>query len=328
MGITIAFWSAYNFYNAGDEVLYDVNGFTYKALTSSYNQAPPSFPLVWLQIGGGANVESIASGAGISVNSTQPKYPIVSTNLSSADGRLQISNPSGTQVLLTNNSPASVAPGTAISVAGVPLTGLTINNTGLNGIVPGLGISVSGGSTATIANSGVVDIQAGSGIQISTPAPGTRQITEVVQNNTNTKNYASFTFNGNCPPGITSLCTIPMAGFSPADNVYFVSFRVFGSVNFQPNPGQQVFFRIYITDSPTGAFDPTHNSPCSWDSAVSGGTFGTFDTGGTLSQNFFLSPPANLYLVLAQTTSGTYNSMNATINVAVSSAFSGAYLPT
>jgi hypothetical protein len=118
-------WSPTTYYVVGDIVEYLAS--IYESLTTNYNRVPPTNPGDWNQIGGGGAVSAINAGVGIAVNPVPPANPTVSINLTSADARLTITNGIGTQRILNNQCPISVAGGTSLTTTGTNATGITID---------------------------------------------------------------------------------------------------------------------------------------------------------------------------------------------------------
>lgn len=291
-------WVSGAYYNLGDEVLYVPNTIIYRALAASFNNPPPLFPALWQPLNGPLVVDRISAGAGITVNATSSKFPIVSTNLSSPNTGLTITNGSGTQLVLTNHTPASVAAGTAISIAGINPTGLTVSNTGLLSVTPGLGLAATGGPfTPELYNAGVVDLVNGNGIIVTTPLPGQRQIDESALVNVDTKNFTASGYNGFVgPSSVANLKSISLAGFATGSRLFNVSFRLLGTVEFHGQSGVPIRAVFYISDSPTGQFDASQ-SPCSFEvRSGAGGIIYSDYHAGTLVQFLTVNPPSNLYL--------------------------------
>lgn len=118
-------WNPGTYYLIGDIVQYLAG--VYDAIAVNINQQPDISPLFWNQIGGSGGVNAIVAGAGVSVVAVPPTNPTVSLNLTSADARLTITNGIGTQRILTNNSPITVASGPALTTTGTNITGIVID---------------------------------------------------------------------------------------------------------------------------------------------------------------------------------------------------------
>lgn len=313
-------WNNTTYYIVNDVV--DYQGSIYTCIANNVNQIPSLFPGSWTLTGGGAVVLGLVAGAGISVNAVPPTNPTISTNLTTpvGDGRLTITPGIGTQLVLTNTCPASIAPGAGISITGTNPTGLTINNTGIQTLGVGAGLSTTGGVNPTIANTGVVNIIGVAPIVATNSGGGNWTISSTSVSQQQCKNYTPVpnigTINPNTPFNVAS---IPTAGFSPSTNVFSVAIRATGNINlFIPNPGGGVVF--YLSDSAVG-LPNSAQSPItqSYPNFFATGIAGSFDTGGFIVQFRIIGPlPANLYLnaiTPAIANAGTLNTTSVVMNV-------------
>lgn len=123
-----ALWNQYTNYVTNDIVVYDA--ILYVALANVVGLPAPPTNAAWAVVGGGGggSITSITSnpGSGITIG-TAGTTRIVSTNLSSPDGRLTLAAGTGTELVLTNNCPASVSAGTGLNSSGSNLSGITLS---------------------------------------------------------------------------------------------------------------------------------------------------------------------------------------------------------
>jgi len=109
-------------------------------------------------------VTQITQGAGISVDNTNPQQPVVTNagvrSLAPLDASVTVSAPTGA-VAISANGVANLVPGPGIGLSGA-LQNLQIFNTGVVSLTvqPGSGLSSTGGSNPTIANTGVLTLAA------------------------------------------------------------------------------------------------------------------------------------------------------------------------
>jgi len=195
MSVGYAQWSPYAYYELNDIVDYDARTWVC-LLGPNLDKQPDASPTFWSQIGGGGGViTTINAGTGITVTGAGVSRTI-EANLSAGDGRLTITAGTGTELILTNTCPASVVAGAGLAVSGTNATGLTValGNVGTAGtyayptsvttdaygrvsaisagvapvtsVVAGTGISVTGTTTPTISNTGVLSVSAGTGISV------------------------------------------------------------------------------------------------------------------------------------------------------------------
>lgn len=195
MSVGYAQWSPYAYYELNDIVDYDARTWVC-LLGPNIDKQPDASPTFWSQIGGGGGViTTINAGTGITVTGSGVSRTIA-TNLSAGDGRLTITAGTGTELILTNTCPASLTAGAGLAVSGTNATGLTValGNVGTAGtyayptsvttdaygrvsaitagvapvtsVVAGTGINVTGTTTPTISNTGVLSVSAGTGISV------------------------------------------------------------------------------------------------------------------------------------------------------------------
>jgi hypothetical protein len=288
-------WNNTTYYVVNDVV--DYQGSIYTCIANNVNQVPPSFPASWTLTGGGSVVLGIVAGTGVSVNAVPPTNPTISTNLATpvGDGRLTITPGIGTQLVLTNTCPASIAPGAGISITGTNPTGLTINNTGIQTLGVGAGLSTTGGVNPTIANTGVVNLIGVAPIVATNSGLGNWTISSTSTSQQQCKNFTPAPNVGgltaNTPFNIAS---IPTAGFSASTNVFSVAIRATGSINATFGGSGTIVF--YLSDSAVG-LPNSNQSPITQALGPSGGIFGSYDSGGFIVQFRVIGPlPANLYL--------------------------------
>lgn len=118
-------WNPATTYSTNDIVDYDAKIWV-SLQNANLNKQPDISPTFWSQIGGGGVISSIVAGNGIAVSGSGSSR-IVATNLASADSRLTLTAGTGTQIVLTNTCPASVAAGNGLALTGTNPTGITLS---------------------------------------------------------------------------------------------------------------------------------------------------------------------------------------------------------
>jgi len=120
-----ALWNPATVYSINDVVDYDSKLWVSKQ-SANVNKQPDISPAWWSQVGGGGgSLTTLVAGNGITVSGSGTTRTIA-TNLSSADARLTFTTGVGTEIVLTNTSPAAVAAGAGLSASGTNPTGITI----------------------------------------------------------------------------------------------------------------------------------------------------------------------------------------------------------
>lgn len=319
-----AVWVNSTYYNTADIVEYLGN--LYRALSPNVNKQPTLFPAIWA-LDGGTAVLGITAGAGITVNPVPATNPTVSTNLSSADGRLTITPGFGTNLVLTNTCPASIGAGAGINITGTPATGITVNNTGIQTLAVGAGLSSTGGVTPTIANTGVIGVTAGAGITINPLGGGVFQLIASATSAEQCKNFVPpNVVLTTAPSTVFNIASISLAGFAATNSVYSVACRITGSMALFASVG---LINFYLSNSPIG-LPNSNQSPIinaiQWQNTYNG----LFDTGGFIVQFRVIPPPplATLYLngYTLATPIGTNNFSTSNIRMNVVG-FSAAVVP-
>lgn len=156
-------WNPSTTYSVNDIVDYEARIWV-SLQNANFNKQPDTNPSWWSQIGGGGVISTIVAGNGITVSGAGSSR-LVSTNLAAADARLTITSGVGTQLVLTNTSPAAVAAGSGLSVSGTNPTGLTLS-------MPNVGTSGTyayPSSVSTDAQGRITAITAGSAPSAASP---------------------------------------------------------------------------------------------------------------------------------------------------------------
>jgi hypothetical protein len=188
-----ALWNSITTYALNDIVSYDDKIFV-SLQNLNTNNVPTTSPTWWSQTGGTGSLSQLNAGDGIRITGGAGSTRTVYANLVSPDSRTIFTTGAGTQLIITDTTPASIAgTGGEIISSGTNPTGitLTLNTAGTAGTTAdpisittdsygrataltagsapvtalnaGAGIGVVG---STVSNTGVVGLTAGAGIGI------------------------------------------------------------------------------------------------------------------------------------------------------------------
>jgi hypothetical protein len=218
------------------------------------------------------------------------------------------SNPTFWATTGASSAITSIVAGSGISVSGT--TAITVTNAGVRTLTAGANMTIGGTATdPTVINNGVRSITAGTGITIA----GTANVPIIENAMAIGRNPSIISLNPPPVGGIVAGMSTPLfrgnvVNYSltsafPSCNVFTLYIRNITLTGncFTTGPPVSTPVTLYVSDSPTGAYDPTLGAIASFVFTINETT--STVTASNLIWNVRKNPSANLYLNVQNTTS-------------------------